>query len=202
MSVDARKTDFMAIRFFHFYWFQNLEVILNERLQAVGLNSEYLKNDSELFKVFRQKLRSRLNKHYYELLDLMDPENFVWQIKIMWTLLKTKQKKELKCEQTKKAITVPKFKKQFGEDGNLTSVQEKKRHKALKIIQRTRFTWERNPVEVLKERLEFAVLNMNILAKSLTLFNKLKNQISRQSQFDRFCEFHILLEAVNQRDYQ
>jgi len=132
----------------------------------------------------------------------MDPENFVWQIKIMWTLLKTKQKKELKYEQIKKTITVPKFKKQFGEDGNLTSVQENKRHKALKILLRTRFTWERNPVEVFKERLEVAGLNMNILGESLTLLIKLKNQLSRQSQFDRFCEFYTLLESVNQRDYQ
>jgi len=65
MSTDAYRRGFMAIRFFRFNWSQNPEVILNERLQAVGLNSEYLKNDPELFKVFRQKLRRRLNKYYY-----------------------------------------------------------------------------------------------------------------------------------------
>ena len=202
MSIAVHVRCSEAIRFLRFNWFQNPEVTLNEQLQAVRLNSEYLKNDSELFKVFRQKMHRRLNKHYYELLDLMDTENFVWQVMIMWTLLKTKQKKDLKYEQIKKAITVPKLKKQFGEDGNLTSVQEKKRHKALKLLQRTRFIWERNLVEVLNERLEVAGLNMDILGESLTLFNKLKNQLSRQSQFDRFCEFYTLLEAVNQRDYQ
>jgi len=39
----------------------------------------------------------------------------------MWTLLKTKRRKELKYEQIREAIIVPEL---FGEDGSLTLVQE------------------------------------------------------------------------------
>jgi len=75
MSISAHKRGFMAIRFLRFNWLQNPEVILNEHLQAVGLSSGYLKNDVELFKIFRQKLHRRLHKHYHSSLNLMDPEN-------------------------------------------------------------------------------------------------------------------------------
>jgi len=95
MSTDAHNRCSRAIRFLRFNWIQNPEVILNEKPQTVGLNSDYLKNDPELFEVFRQNLYRRLNKQYYELLDLIVPENFVWQVKIMWKLLKPRQRKEL-----------------------------------------------------------------------------------------------------------
>jgi len=81
MSTDAHDRCFRAIRF---NWIQNPEVILNEKLQTVGLSSDYLKNDPELFEVFRRKLYRRLNKRYYGLLNLIVPAHFVWQIKIMW----------------------------------------------------------------------------------------------------------------------
>jgi len=113
MSTDAHNRCSRAIRFLRFNWIQIPEVILNGKLQTVGLNSDYLKNDPELFEVFRQKLYRRLNKHYYELLDLIVPENFVWQVKIMWKLLKPRQRNELKYEQIRKAITIPKLRKQF-----------------------------------------------------------------------------------------
>jgi len=120
----------------------------------------------------------------------------------MWILLKAKQEKKLKYELIKKAITVPKFMKQFGEDGNLVSVQEKKRDKALKILQRAKFTWKRNPIEVLKEKLEAADLKIDLFRESPTLFNELKSQLStvfHSTEFNRYCMF---LESVNPKDFQ
>jgi len=93
--------------------------------------------------MFWKKLYRRLIKPYRDLLDLSDPENFVWQLKIMWILLKTKQRKELKYEQIREAITVQEI---FGEDGSLTLVQENRRREALKILKRTKFMWEKNPL--------------------------------------------------------
>jgi len=199
MLTDAQRRYAEAIRFLRFNWFQNPEVISNEQLQTVGLNSEYLKNDLELFEIFWVRLYRRLSKPYRDLLDLIDPENFVWQVKIMWILLKTKQRKELKYEQIREAITVPEL---FGEDGSLTLVEENRRREALKILQRTKFTWERNPIEVLKEKLEIVGLNLDIFWESLTLFKKLKHRLSRKFQVGRFREFHIFLESLNQKDYQ
>jgi len=92
MSTDSHKSCSRAIRFLRFNWIQYPEEILNEKLQTVGLNSDYLKNDPELFEVFRRRLYRRLNKHYYKLLDLKVPENFIWQVKIMWKLLKPRQR--------------------------------------------------------------------------------------------------------------
>jgi len=62
MSTDAHDRCFRTIRFLRFNWVQNPEVILNEKLQTVGLNSDYLKNNPELFEVFRRKLYRKLNK--------------------------------------------------------------------------------------------------------------------------------------------
>jgi len=66
MPTGAHKRCSRAIRFLHFNLIQNPEGILNEKLQTVGLNSDYLKNYPELFEVFRRKLYRRLNKHYHE----------------------------------------------------------------------------------------------------------------------------------------
>jgi len=62
MSIDAHNRCSRAIRFLRFNWIQNPEVILNEKLETVGLNSDYLKDDPELFEVFRRKLYGRLKK--------------------------------------------------------------------------------------------------------------------------------------------
>jgi len=86
MSIDAHDRCSRGIRSLRFNWIQNPEVILNEKLQTVGLNSDYLKNDPELFEVFWRKLCRRLNKRYYGLLNFIVPAHFVWQIKIMWKM--------------------------------------------------------------------------------------------------------------------
>ena len=117
----------------------------------------------------------------------------------MWTLLKTKRRKESKYEQIREVITVPEL---FGEDGSLTLIQENRKCEALKILQRTKFTWEKNPLKVLEEKLEIVDLNLDIFGESLTLFKKLKHRLSRKFQVGRFREFHIFLESLNQKDYQ
>jgi len=76
MSTDARDRCSKAIRSLRFNWIRNPEVILNEKLQTVGLNSDYLKIDPELFEVFRRKLYRKLNKRYYGLLDFVVPAHF------------------------------------------------------------------------------------------------------------------------------
>jgi len=120
----------------------------------------------------------------------------------MWTVLNTQQNKKLKYGQIKKAITVSKLEKQFSDDGDLTRAQENKRRKALRILQRRRITWKRNPTELLKEKLEAADLKIDLFGESATLFNKLKCKLSISFQFGRFREYHIFLESVNQKDYQ
>jgi len=52
LSTDAHKRCSRAIRFLRFKWIQNPAVILNEKLQTVGLNSDYLQTDPKLFEVF------------------------------------------------------------------------------------------------------------------------------------------------------
>jgi len=62
MSTDAHDKCSKVLLNLCFNWIQNPEVILGEKLQTVGLNSDYLKNDLELFEVFRKKLYRKLNK--------------------------------------------------------------------------------------------------------------------------------------------
>jgi len=60
MSTDAHDTWSRSVRSLRFNWNQNPELILGEKLQTVGLNSDYLKNDPELFEVFRNKSYHKL----------------------------------------------------------------------------------------------------------------------------------------------
>jgi len=106
MLTELHDKCFRTIRSSRFNWVQNPEVILNEKLQTVGLNSVYLKNNPELFDVFRRKLYRRLNKRYYELLNLIVPAHFVWQIKIMWKMLKCRPRNEQTYEQIIKIIAI------------------------------------------------------------------------------------------------
>jgi len=116
----------------------------------------------------------------------------------MWKLLKHKQRNEQTYGQIRKAITTPKYGKQFdvGKVGeavvsnktpkqskdidlvyeafeNLTPVEETRIRKALEMLQRINYTWERNPIEALKEKLEVVGLNLDIFGENLILFNKL-----------------------------
>jgi len=60
MSTDAHDRFSKAIRTLRFNWIQNPETMLDERLQTVGLRSEYLNNDPELFEIFRKKLYRKI----------------------------------------------------------------------------------------------------------------------------------------------
>jgi len=64
MSIDAHNRGSKAIRTLRFKWNRNPETMLDERLQTVGLRSEYLKKDPELFEIFRKTLYRKLNKRY------------------------------------------------------------------------------------------------------------------------------------------
>jgi len=177
-----------AIRSLRFTWIQNPEVILNEELQTVGLNSDYLKNDPELFEVFRRKLYRRLNKRYYGLLDFIVPVHFVWQMKFMWKKLKCKPRNEQTYDQIKKIITMvqprkrpifekvseklvvdTRFKQLKDNDfvyksfRNLSPIeQENKTIKTLGVLQGTRFTWKKSPIKVLREKLQDVGLQLDV----------------------------------------
>jgi len=77
-----------ALRSLRFDWTQDPEIALNERLKTIGLESEYLKTDLELFKVFHQKLYRNLEEKYRPLLDLVVPAHFTWQTTVIWFLIK------------------------------------------------------------------------------------------------------------------
>jgi len=77
-----------VLRSLRFDWAQDPEVVLNERLKTIGLESEYLKTELELFKVFHQKLYQYLERKYRPLLDFVVPIHFRWQTTVMWFLIK------------------------------------------------------------------------------------------------------------------
>jgi len=184
MWINIHDRCSKAVRTLRFNWIQHPEVILNEKLQTVCLNSDYLKNYPELFEVFWRKLYRRLNKRYHGLLDLKTPAHFVWKIKIMWKKLKCRQRNKQTYEQIRKIITIAQPRKrpilekvreklvvdtrfeQLKENDfvyksfkNLTSLeQENKTLKTLGALRRTRFTWKKSPIKVLREKLLVAGL--------------------------------------------
>jgi len=123
-------------------------------------------------KVFRKKLHRKLNKRYRGLLDLIVPVHFIWQTKIMWSMLKYKPINRQTYEQIRKAITTLQFRqlpthgkvvqkfivdttsKQKDSDfarkslRDLTQIErENKILQTLRVLQRTRFTWKRSPIK-------------------------------------------------------
>ena len=111
MPAEIHDKCFRAIRSLRFNWVQNPEVVLDKKLQTIGLNSDYLKNDPGLFEVFRKRLHRRLNKRYYGLVDFIVSAHFICQIEIMWYMLKGKPRNEQMHEQIKRATTTPPFRK-------------------------------------------------------------------------------------------
>jgi len=53
--TDAHVKCSEALRNLRFDWVQDPEVVLDEKLKVVGLESKYLKTDPELFEVYRRK---------------------------------------------------------------------------------------------------------------------------------------------------
>jgi len=186
--------------------------MLDERLQTVDLRSQYLKKDPELFEIFRKKLYRKLNKSYRGLLDFMVPVHFIWKTKKMWPLPKGKSIKGQTYERIKNAITTSQFRKRsilekvstklvvnirskqlknndlaYKPFRNLTSLeQENKVFKTLGLLQRTRFTWKKNPIKVLREKLQDVGLQLDVFNEESIIFSKLKNRLGRKFQVGEF----------------
>jgi len=56
MTTDLREECSKVLCSLRFDLVQDPEIVLNEKLKTIGLESEYLEKDLELFKVFYQKL--------------------------------------------------------------------------------------------------------------------------------------------------
>ena len=77
-----------ALRNLRFNWIQDPEVVLSERLKDVGLDSDYIKTDLELFEVYRKKLYRGLEVEYRQLIDLVVPAHCSWQTNTVWIMIK------------------------------------------------------------------------------------------------------------------
>jgi len=83
---------------------QDPEIVLNERLKTIGLESEYLKTDLGLFKVFHQKLYRNLEEKYRPLLDPVVPAHCSWQTTVIWFLIKCRPTDASTYDYTQKAM--------------------------------------------------------------------------------------------------
>jgi len=101
-----------VLRSLRFDWAQDPEVVLDEKLQVVGLESEYLETDLELFEVFHKKLYRGLERQYRPMLELMVPVHFRWQITVIWLLIKCRPTNDFTCEYVRRAILNPSLAKQ------------------------------------------------------------------------------------------
>jgi len=104
MSTDAHEKCSKVLRNLRFDWTQDHEIVLNERLKTICLESEYLKTDLELFKVFHQKLYRNLEEKYRPLLDLEVPAQFSWQTTVIWYLTKCRSTDASTYDYTRKAM--------------------------------------------------------------------------------------------------
>ena len=71
-----------------FDWTQDPEVVLSEILKTIGLESEYLKADPELFEGYCRKLYRGLEVEYNQLLNLVVSAHFRWQTNTVLLRLK------------------------------------------------------------------------------------------------------------------
>jgi len=86
---------------------QDSEVVLSEVLKTIGLDSDHLKTNPELFEIYRKKLYRRLKKQFHPLLDLLVPAHFIWQVNTMWIMIKQRPTDDQTYEQVRKAILTP-----------------------------------------------------------------------------------------------
>jgi len=68
-------------------WVQDPEAVLSEALKTIGLDSDYLKTNPELFEIYRKQLHRRLKTQYHPLLALLVPSHFIWQVNTMWIMI-------------------------------------------------------------------------------------------------------------------
>jgi len=104
MSTYAHEKCSKVLCNLHFDWTQDPEIVLNEKLKTIGLESEYLKTDLELFKVFHQKLYRNLEEIYRPLLDLVVPAHFSWQTTVIWYLTRCRSTDASTYDYTRKAM--------------------------------------------------------------------------------------------------
>jgi len=69
-------------------WARNPEEVLAEQLKAIGMETEILKTDEHLFKIFRNRLYRRLNRKFHPLLDLFQLAHIIWQVDTVWKMIK------------------------------------------------------------------------------------------------------------------
>ena len=129
MPTEVHNKCFRAIRSLHFNWIK--------KLRTIGLNSGYLKKDPGSFEIFQKQLYRRLSKRYNRLQDLIDPAQFICQIKIMRYMLEGKPKNEQTYEPMKTAITIPPFRKRLIPRKTVEKPVIKSRSKKLKDINPT-----------------------------------------------------------------
>jgi len=67
-----------SLRDLHVNWMQDPEVVLSEALKTIGLDSNYLTTNPELFEIYRKRLYRRLTKKYHPLLALLVSSHFTW----------------------------------------------------------------------------------------------------------------------------
>jgi len=224
ISVNIKSSKY-AKRSLRFNWIQNPELTLNEKLQTVGLNSDYLKNDPELFEVFRKILYCKLNKRYRRLVDLIVPIHFVKEIKIIWIMLRGKPINGQRYEQKRKIKTTSKPRKTFRKttrkfvvdtrpkqstdndyasntSKDLTALEKENRiSKTLGVLCKTRFTWKRSPIRVLREKLKVVGLQLDVFKEDSILFGNLKYRLGRKFQVGEFYKYHALVGLINQNDF-
>jgi len=104
MSTNTHEKCSKVLRSLRFDKTQDPEIALNERLKTIGLESECLKTDLELFKVFHQKLYRNLEEKYRPLLDLVVPTHFSWQTTVIWYLTKCRSTDASTYDHTRKTM--------------------------------------------------------------------------------------------------
>jgi len=146
----------------------------------------------------------------------------------MWKRLKCKPKNEQTHAQTRKIITTAqprkittfenvnekladdtKFKQLKDNDfvykflRDLTPLeQENKMLKTLGVLQRTRFTWKKSPIKILREKLQYVGLQLDVFKEESILFSKFKDRLSRKFQVGEFHKYCTYIELINQNEFQ
>jgi len=103
MSTDVHTRCFGVLSNLRFNWTQYPQVVLHEALKTVGLDSDYLKTDPELFEFYRKQLYQKLKKRYHPLLALLVPAHFIWQI----NMINCRPTDDQTYERVRKAIFTP-----------------------------------------------------------------------------------------------
>ena len=85
-------------------WMQDPEVVLNEAIKTIDLDSDYLRTNPELFEIYRKQLYRCLKKQYHSLLALLVLAHFIWQVNTMWIMIKQRPTDDQTYEQVRKAI--------------------------------------------------------------------------------------------------